>query len=102
MTHPTPAPRSEPTPESIARSVAKLRAEGFTVALTGQGKLAVQPADRLPDASDEWLRRNTQAVKALLRAECATPEPTARSGMPDDPGDGDLGLRCLRARPPPP
>ena len=72
MAHPSPLPTPPPptpTPESIARSVAKLRAAGLTVALTEDGKLSVQPADSIPEASHKWLGRNGPAVIDLLRTK---------------------------------
>ncbi len=79
-----------------------LWAQGFTVSLAGNDRLAVSPASTLHDSQRELLRANKAEILALLRDEKATTDALVKAAMlacdhfGDSPADRDLmRAECL-------
>ena len=79
-----------------------LWAQGFTVSLVGNDRLAVSPASTLHDTQRELLRANKAAIVVLLRDAKTTTNTLVKAAMlacdrwGDSPADRDLmRLECL-------
>lgn len=79
-----------------------LWAQGFTVSLMDNYRLAVSPASTLHDTQRELLRANKAAIVALLRGAKATTDALVKAAMlacdhfNDSPADRDLmRAECL-------
>ena len=80
----------------------QLWAQGFTVSLVDNDRLAVSPASTLHESQRELLRANKTAIVALLRDAKATTAALVKAAMlacdywGDSPADRDLmRLECL-------
>lgn len=79
-----------------------LWAQGFTVSLVDNERLAVSPSSKLHDTQRELLRANKAEIVALLRDAKATTDALVKAAMRacdhfnDGPADRDLmRLECL-------
>ena len=79
-----------------------LWAQGFTVSLVGNDRLAVSPASTLHDTQRELLRANKAAIVVLLRDAKTTTNTLVKAAMlacdhfNDSPADRDLmRAECL-------
>ena len=67
---------SVPKTDPIARQIATLRGRGFTVALTEDGQLSVEPSERITAATDQWLSRNGRSIADWLLVESGARPPS--------------------------
>ena len=79
-----------------------LWAQGFTVSLVGNDRLAVSPSSKLHETQRELLRASKAAIVALLCDARATTDALAKAAMlacdhwGDSPADRDLmRLECI-------
>ena len=87
---------------TAASILEQLWAQGFTISLVDDDRLAVSPASNLHDSQRELLRANKAAIVALLRDAKTTTDALVKAAMlacdywGDNPADRDLmRLECL-------
>lgn len=87
---------------TAASILEQLWAQGFTVSLVNDDRLAVSPASTLHDSQRELLRANKAEIVALLRDAKTTTDALVKAAMlacdhfNDSPADRDLmRLECL-------
>ena len=87
---------------TAASILEQLWAQGFTVSLVDNDRLAVSPASTLHESQRELLRANKAAIVALLRDAKTTTDALVKAAMlacdywGDNPADRDLmRLECL-------